>query len=484
MSEALQAALHQLERTPNDVGLAAQLIDLSATERNVDAAQEALAVIAQAHRDQQSENLGLSYMLGTAQSTVARLHSKDLTPAWAEATRELRLRSRANLFAATRSSDMRLATMAWTNLGHALSNSARLAESYDCYAQAYEGGGRHPVGAGWMAVTLASYNEQAANPEPEIVALAHHLALIAQEDDGQVEDVALAGVATTFAALPTERAADFRVLAVPSPDSYEAFIRDNRLYLTAAVDGAPIERWDTGNAMPLHEPGGSLEKGPPSIVGMVNILKADYLEARRIAYSAFTDPGGDAHLFTDTGDGARYGSEPARYRLALRSALDCLDRLASAINSFWSMGVPAHRVHFHSLFRDEGALRPALQAEFDAGNWAMVALVDLADDLHSTESWLFAYRDWRNAATHKFLRTVPGARITDRAGLLSDISFNDLAAGTLGALGIARSALLTLFGAIRQSSDRAARSATEGGVTWGAGTIDSGRVQTGVDPTL
>ncbi len=466
MCDGLHSSLERLRSRPNDLKLAGRVIDQSAAERDLNAAQEALAVISSAHSDRSADGPGLSYMLGTAQSTVARLRPNAVSPEWTDQTWELRLQARANLFAATRGSDPDLATAAWTNLGHELSRTARLSESYECYARAYSAGKGHPVGAGWMAVTLSAFNDRTPDPDPGVVALAHHLALLAQQGEADVEEVALAGVSATFSRLPTERAADFQLEPVPAPDSYEAFVRDNRLYLTPAVDGVPISRWDDADVTPLYEPGGSVEIGPPPVVGMVNILKADYLEARRLAYSAFTDRTEDAHLFMDTGDGARYGAESARYRLALRASLDCLDRVGSAINSFWSLGVLPHKVHFHALFREHGELRAPIRAEFDQENWGMVALVDLADDLHSRASWLSSYRDWRNVATHRFLRTVPGADVDDADGPLTDISFDELSVGALAVLGIARSALLTLFGAIRHSSENSARGASGGGVIW------------------
>ncbi|MGH1489789.1 MAG: LA2681 family HEPN domain-containing protein [Acidimicrobiales bacterium] len=469
----LADALDGLAANPQDHNLAGHIIDLSAERGDLNAAEKALETIKAATARSSDEQVEMRYMLGTAQATVARLRSTEATPAWAEASRELRLEARSNLFAATASSHAPVRTMAWTNLGHELSRTARLSEAYDCYERAYRESDHHPVGAGWMAVTLKSFNDQSKVPNSAAVALAHKLAQTAQEDSLRVDDVALAGVSGTFAALPTDRAGEHRPQPVPASDSYEAFIRDNRLYLTAAVDGIPESMWDDADIFPFHEPGGSLDDGPPPILAMTNILKADYLLARRLAYGAFLDPRSDSKLFIDTRDGARYGAEPALYRLAFRSALDCLDRVGSAVNSNWDIGIPTHKVHFHTMFRMKGDLKSDLRAqiqhEFDHENWAMVALVDLSDDLHSNESWLADYRLWRNTATHQFLRTVPGVQVAEADGPLTDISFDDLATGTIRSLAIARSALLNLFSAARKSAGDRARAATRGGFTWGAG---------------
>ena len=120
----------ELAADPTDISIAGRLIDLASTPADLPAAKEALSAI-EAASSANAEDLGARYMLGTAQSSVARLHTRALSPSWAEQTSDLRLHSRANLFAATKSDQPEVSAMAWINLGHLLHNVARLSEAYD-----------------------------------------------------------------------------------------------------------------------------------------------------------------------------------------------------------------------------------------------------------------------------------------------------------------------------------------------------------------
>jgi len=304
-----------------------------------------------------------------------------------------------------------------------------------------------------------------ATPD-EVVTLSHRLASVAQGGPEEVDHIALDGTSRKFSGIPSDRADEWRPVPVPSPDSYEAFIRDKRLYLSVAADGLPLNKWDNGGLTPFPDVAATLGGGPSPIIGMANVLKADYCAARRIVYQALTGEFDDAKLFVDSGDGARYGMEPALFRLGLRSALDCLDRVAAAANQFWCLDVAPRYTHFRTIFRQGEDLHPRIVTEYESHNWAMAGLVELADDLRDKESWLGDFHDLRNTATHRFLRVVPTNPMGEN-GVIYDVSFEEISLACLRALSMVRSAILAFYSAVRFSAERTALTSSGGGVIWG-----------------
>jgi hypothetical protein len=146
---------------------------------------------------------------------------------------------------------------------------------------------------------------------------------------------------------------------------------------------------------------------------MFNTLKAGYLVARRLAFDAIEDrrkP--DTGFYTDTLDYALYGTQPATLLLAQRAALDVLDQIAVALNEYLSVGLAAHVVNYSAFWREKDApiWRPQLLDEIAKGNYALIALGELAEDL-SAEGFLHRKRQARNASTHRF--TVLHDMVTD-----------------------------------------------------------------------
>jgi len=464
----LEEALRQLRADPGDVSLAATIIDLSVAAKDGPAADAAVGAMRRALEAKSTVAPEEHYMMGTALNATARLAATDLSPEWADDTRCLRTEARTHLFRAAESLEPTLRAMAWTNLGHSLSSCARRTEAFECYVNAYLDGDGHPVGSGWMAVTLHDYDKLLDGGPPQNVITAHHLAKVTAKQIERVAEVAGGQVANKFLDLPTDLATEYRAQPPEDKKSYEWFIRTNRLHLALVVEGVAVGEWDHATLFPLEESGGSLTKGPPMIVAMSNIIKADYLLARRLAHEAFTDRREDAAGYSDTKDGARYGEEFAAHRLALRAAIDCLDRVASAANDYWQFGINPKYVKFNTVFRQSSQeLWPPVHHQYREGNWALVALVDLADDMNAPESWIADNKTWRNLATHRFLRAVPGLSNPD-LGPVTDLSLEDFERATLQSLTLAKSAYLALLEAVRYSSALERFESKGPGITWGS----------------
>lgn len=101
----------------------------------------------------------------------------------------------------------------------------------------------------------------------------------------------------------------------------------------------------------------------PAIFRMLNLLKADYLVARRLAFNAermldeapygqhHDDPG----RYIDTLDHALYGEPAGMLILAQRSALDTLDKIAVAVNDHLNLGDDPRKVNFRDFWTTKKA---------------------------------------------------------------------------------------------------------------------------------
>ena len=143
--------------------------------------------------------------------------------------------------------------------------------------------------------------------------------------------------------------------------------------------------------------------------------------------------------------------------LALRSALDLLDRVAVGANHYFGFGCPAKKVDFLTLWREQRRpqpLRSAVRAEIEAGNWSVLALVELADDIKDG-GWLADRRALRNVATHRYLAihdlTVGRHRCCEE---IVHVELNHAQSIALSAFSLARAGLIYLIDAVSRREQR------------------------------
>ena len=144
---------------------------------------------------------------------------------------------------------------------------------------------------------------------------------------------------------------------------------------------------------------------------MVNLLKADYLNARFLAFTAINNHQPESGSYADTGDGARYGTGTSLLTLAQRSALDLLDKIASAATEYFALGGPPRSVYFRGRwFADKGCTswHPAVHEEIVKGNRAFIALGEICLDL-TAGGYLEEKQALRHASTHRFTVLHEGA---------------------------------------------------------------------------
>ena len=396
---------------------------------------------------------GLRYMLGTAYLALAR-HDKTPRPQWWEATRKLQIDTRRELWLAAESDiDASIRAQAWINLGNILDECGRWVEAYMAYMEALSASPGHPVAAGWAALMLQRRGGQPGGPN--WLPTAHHLARIAQSNLKLVAVIA-PGAEKYFAKLSTDRADDFVRPENAGLKGFDDFVLRNRLYLSMSLDASHPDCWDSLTTPKLTE-AISTPSEPPLLFAMFNTCKADYLLARHLAWDARNADTDDFHHYVDTLDYARYGNKASLSNLAMRSALDVLDRVAVAANQYFGLGQEPKDVYFRSAWREAVAgepLRSAAQTEIGEKNRGMLALVSLSDDFRN-DGWLFGRQHLRNIATHRFLIIHEMLLGNWRdAKEIEHISVEDLEEATMAALRIARSALMYLSDAVVQCESR------------------------------
>ena len=130
--------------------------------------------------------------------------------------------------------------------------------------------------------------------------------------------------------------------------------------MVAAVEGlgSEGERWDTASVNGVVS---TVENAViPPIFASMNVLKADYLVARRLAFKGqqminesgrlqhVDDPG----LYTETLDNSLYGEAVSHLVLAQRSALDVLDKIAVTANEFFGFGFVTTKIKFITFWKN------------------------------------------------------------------------------------------------------------------------------------
>jgi len=198
----------------------------------------------------------------------------------------------------------------------------------------------------------------------------------------------------------------------PPVSKYAAFVRRHRLALCVDAEGVGVDRgrWDH---LAIHSVTQSIKaKGTPEVFASWNVLKADFLAARWLAYTALEAKLAETGAYTDTLDYAQYGIRQSLLVFAQKAAVDVLDKVAAAANVYLNLGHDPKAVYFSNCWHErikaaKGQPAPAVTwlkpvaEEVGAGNGALVALAELAYDFQN--GYLRAKKHARHAGTHRLV---------------------------------------------------------------------------------
>ena len=130
---------------------------------------------------------------------------------------------------------------------------------------------------------------------------------------------------------------------------------------------------------------------PPPLFAMFNVLKADFILARDLAWRATSEAAWPTTgRFADTLDYAIYGPDASALVLAHRTALDLFDKIAATVNHYFELGQAPNKIYFGRMRREssgkKAATKPltsAVEKAIRGGAYALYGLMELAEDYDS-----------------------------------------------------------------------------------------------------
>ncbi|MBF0817790.1 hypothetical protein E4U02_15415 [Microbacterium paludicola] len=404
---------------------------------------------------------------------LSALHDIDLTQ-WRQANPESprgifaledqdRLRTVRVLFASvgylSEAADVR--GRALCNLGNTLDRSGRWLEAYQAYVDALAADPTNGNAAGNAAELLRLRVARGRGLGGHYAAVYDRYREQAQRHRSRTVELAGEAVAQRWDALPPSGSAGHLSHDGDPLDEYQQWIKQHRLALTVAVEGLGSDehRWDSAmvESVTVH----SGEPDPPPIFTSMNVLKAEYLVARRLAFqgekllfeSLFAQHPADTGTYADTLDMSLYGEPPAQLVLAQRATLDLLDKIAVAANDHFKTGMQARKVTFENYWREgkSSQLRTGLPIPEKAAS-AAVALAELSFDIDKDGLYPEA-KTLRNAGTHRLVHLTHGAAtgVTELAH--SSIDAETLVHATHQSLRVARAAYMYLIDLVQDQQD-------------------------------
>ena len=367
------------------------------------------------------------------------------------------------------------------NLANTFDHSGRWIEAYDAYVSALEADSTNGNAAGNAAVLIGRVIGAGWDFEGHLCSLYdHYLAKAKANRDGTVR-VAGEQAAERFDAMellgsaePTRFDPDGQDPNVEDP--YQRWVADHRLALVAGLEGVgagEVEgRWDTITLRQVSSSGPSSEM--PAIVSMLNVLKADYLVARRLAFeawTAFAEGGGwrqddsDPGVYIETLQYAIVGELSSKLVLAHRAALDVLDKTAVAVNEHFAIGDPPDKVNFRTFWFEpnkkaqktedkQSALRESL-LEVPTLATGVLSMAELAYDMGRGGVYAEA-QAVRNAGTHRFVLVHHGYKDVESTESMRAMELNEMVEATIESLAVARAAYIYLVAMVSAYEARTA----------------------------
>ncbi|WP_328583004.1 LA2681 family HEPN domain-containing protein [Streptomyces sp. NBC_00370] len=337
------------------------------------------------------------------------------------------------------------------NLGNVLDESGRWVESYAAYTDSLLADPSNGNAAGNIAELLRRRLMIGTGQQGHLAAVYNRYVLLAQVLDEQTVEIAGVGAAERWRSLELADTEGHLSHTGNTLDPYQQWIVKHRLALVEVVEGlgSDGERWDSASVSAVAAD--STDASVPNIFAAFNVLKAEFLVARRLAFRGVTminesellQHPDDSGVYTDTLDGGFYGEGTAMLLLAQRSALDVLDKIAVTANEHFKSGMNPAKVGFTKYWMDSKSsdIRPSLTAG-DAGRRPILALAELAIDIENG-----MYSDaklLRNAGTHRLVHATFGRPTGPTKETFSSVDITELEKATISALWVVRAAYLYL----------------------------------------
>ena len=424
------------------------LIDAGCRIRNEPAISEGCDILRRLTA-QAPDDHNLSYNL--ANGLVAKADvSLVKRPDWYLSTADLRREARS-LFhkAAIASQSDDLKARAITNLGNALRTANRWVEAYDKYIEALKWDPTNGVAAMMAATVLLSCIDRGIGSDQILRSVAAKHLKSAKLNSERLRELAGGQAIDRLEALMGS-SSDAPVLPSGALSEYERFVFENRFQLSLTIEGFALSRetWDSLKIPPFTE---RLVKGPnvPAIFAMFNVLKSDFLVARRLLFDAIYHPPKDTGSYYDTLDYAVYGTQFSMLTLAQRCCIDVLDKIANAVTEHLELGGTKQSVYFHNRWfalQSASMKKRSWQGRIlkcvNSGNVAIIALAEIALDIEK-QGFLWEKKGSRNAGTHRFVVLHDlGCQASRASAYVEHSGLEDFKQKTMESLRLARAAII------------------------------------------
>jgi len=351
-----------------------------------------------------------------------------------------------------RAIDGALRGTALCNLANILDDSGRWVEAYQTYRDALQADPTNGNASGNAAELLRRRIAAGRGALGHYAIVHDELADHAVEHRDRTVELAGEAVAQRWDAAPRFGGDGHREHVGDSRDEYQQWIGAHRFALATSIEGLGSDgpQWDSAGIDSLRTDGVDM----PPIFTSVNVLKAEYLVARRLAFvgeqklvatpvgQAADDPG----IYVDTLDLSVYGEASSSLVLAQRATLDLLDKVAVAVNEHFAMGDEPGKITFRSFWAkgNPPTLRTALPVPEESWTPTALALAELAHDA-SEDGMYAAAQALRNAGTHRLVNLSwdkPDHEATDTH---VPVEASELIDASHVSLGVARAAFLYLL---------------------------------------
>ncbi len=450
-SEAIRQARELSGSINIDSLKAGTLVDAGSLLKDLDAILEGVEFFRLAV-DKYKENSALNYNLANG------LHALSLSTSyegysWYGETNKYRQEARHLYYNAavdaSASSDIR--SQSFTNLGNLLWSSYRWVEAYDFYSHALEVNSKNAVAsAGALKMLRYALEQGLGDPDLVTVEIEHLASHVHQNIDtihAYTGEYGVNGIMGEISNIrPTKKTGQ-----ETHSDSYGEFVVKNNLTLSPTIHSHHhnSEYWDNINISSVTSPLSS-DSVVPEVFAMLNVLKADYILARKIFFDAYNEHFYETGNYNDTLDSATYGINESALTLAQRSALDILDKISVASLSYLEISGAKNASMKTAWFKEVKKTKktrefdPIIKAEIESGNTALLALSEISRDLSNKQSFLSNKQSSRNSSTHRFtiLHDMELKRKESTSGCVEHFYLDEFSRESLATLKLARAAVL------------------------------------------
>ncbi|MCY4436750.1 MAG: LA2681 family HEPN domain-containing protein [Chloroflexi bacterium] len=421
----------------------------------------------------------ISYNLANAKSQLWKIavNQNGLSTAWLEMRCQLRdSRKLYESVANDDNADIEQRLKAFTDWGNSYDNQGRYLDALDCYDQALRLDPSYGMALGNRGMALFFAAPLMGEHQSHILleAATNLDAAIENEksvlNSGGRQALEVFEKCRAYISTPSGTPLKPKNNRQTLSDSHLNWCLNNRFFLHISPDCIredsdvldPLSFREISFSLkePRISPDGEPLKAAKEILGAFNAIKQDYITARYLTWltSEIPIPFQDhvqsitkRAFFWDTLDYASWGVEPGIATIALKAAVDVLDKVAVFVHLYLRSNRNVRSVNFATLpyKNNKGTeLEPALANALrtPAGNWnsGLIALIDLSSELEEkSQSHLRKFLQYRHAATHRFFVIhSEGAPVSSEWS--EHVSWSDATKDLLCLLKVARRAVLYL----------------------------------------